>query len=318
MPDPRGRIFEIQRFSIHDGPGIRTTVFLQGCPLTCLWCHNPEGHPSRSLLSFEPGKCVGCGYCLRTCPQQAHKLVEGKHVLDRGLCLACGRCTAECHAGALNLVGREVTVSEVMSQVLQDVAFYLVSGGGVTLSGGEPLCQIDFAYRLLQVARAEGLSTAVETSGAVPYEHLERVRPLVDLFLYDVKETDAERHRQFTGVSNEMILDNLWRLHRCAARIRLRLPLIPGYNDRPEHFLGVVRLAASLPALEAAEIMPYHRLGTSKAARLGLVPTVDLESPSAATVDGWVEAFAGLGLRVINRRTTAPPSWSSRRDVDFR
>ena len=307
MSEQTGRLFEIQRFSIHDGPGIRTTVFLQGCPLSCLWCHNPEGHPDHSLISFQPDKCVGCLACFAACQREAHRMEDDRHTLDRSLCVACGTCTAECHAGALEKVGREATVAEVIDEVLEDEPFYEISGGGMTLSGGEPLCQLDFAAALLTEARARNIHCAVETSGAVPFDYIASIQPLVDLFLYDLKETDPERHREFTGVSNDRILANLKQLHAAAARIRLRLPLIPGYNDRPEHFARVVDLVGILPGLEGVELMPYHRLGTSKQARFDLEPGLDLDPPSAATVDGWIDVFTRLGLQVINHKNDSQP-----------
>ena len=305
MAEATGRIFEIQRFSIHDGPGIRTTVFLQGCPLSCLWCHNPEGRSGQALISFQPDKCIDCGYCFATCQQEAHQRQQGRHVIDRDACLTCGACTVECYSGALEKVGREAAVDEVLATVLEDEPFYALSGGGMTLSGGEPLCQFDFAQALLAAARERKIHTVVETCGAVPFAHLKKAAPFVELFLYDLTETDAERHREFTGMTNELVIENLKRLYQDVggARIRLRLPLIPGYNDRPEHFAKVVDLVSLLPGLEGVEIMPYHRLGASKPDRFGLPAGIDLEPPSAATVDGWIEVFTRLGLPVVNRKS---------------
>lgn len=318
MPDragkPIGRVFEIQRFSIHDGPGIRTTVFLQGCPLHCLWCHNPEGRAASSLLSYQADKCVACGECVRTCPRHGHLMLDGRHAFDRRVCAVCGRCAAVCPSGALELVGRQVTVDEVVQACLPDLPFYRDSGGGITLSGGEPLCQIEFATALLASARAAGLHCAVETSGAVPFDHLERVLPLVDLFLYDLKETDEARHREFTGASNPGIIDNLGQLCSRGARVRLRLPLIPGLNDRPDHFTAIAALVASLPPLDGVELMPYHRLGLAKRERLGLEddPALVIDPPSVAMIDGWIDSLADLGVTVLNRAASAAISWRKR------
>jgi pyruvate formate lyase activating enzyme len=302
MPEPTGRLFEIQRFSIHDGPGIRTTVFFQGCPLRCLWCHNPEGRATGPLLSFQEDRCVGCGHCFRACPQHAHGMEDGQRVLARDECVVCGLCAAGCPARALELIGREFTIDEVLDEALPDRPFYETSGGGLTLSGGEPLYQIDFAVRLLEAAGQAGLHCAVETCGFVPFPHLERVLPRVDLFLYDIKETDANRHVEYTGVAHRRILDNLRRLHARGARIRLRLPVIPGHNDRPDHFAEAAGLVRSLPSLEGVELMPYHRLGTSKLSRLGLGKGPDVEPPASATVDAWIDQFARLGVRLLNRK----------------
>jgi len=308
-----GRIFEIQRFSIHDGPGIRTTVFLQGCPLRCVWCHNPEGRASSPLLSFQPDKCVGCGYCFRVCPRSAHQMLDGAHVLDRERCAACGSCAAECYARALELVGGEATVEEVLTEVLADRPFYETSGGGMTLSGGEPLIQIDFAAALLRAARRENLHCCVETCGFVPFFRLEGVLPFVDLFLYDLKDMDDGRHVEFTGGSSARIIENLGRLHDRGACIRLRLPLIPGYNDRDDHFAAVADLVHSLPGLAGVELMPYHRLGTSKLPRFGLEQGDEVTPPAAAAVDRWIDRFADLGVDLLNRRSGETVKTSSSR-----
>ena len=195
MADSEGMVFDIQRFSIHDGPGIRTTVFLKGCPLRCRWCHNPEGIPPEPMLSFTPSRCVGCGRCLEACPRKAHQNRGGEHTLDRSLCQVCGRCAEACCSGALEIVGKRMSVEEVLREVLSDRAFYETSGGGMTLSGGEPLLQGDFCEALLGEAKRQGLHCCVETSGLATWELIDRLRPLVDLWLYDLKETDAQQHR---------------------------------------------------------------------------------------------------------------------------
>ncbi|MBI2504922.1 MAG: glycyl-radical enzyme activating protein [Candidatus Latescibacteria bacterium] len=297
-----GRVFEIQRCSLHDGPGIRTTVFLQGCPLHCVWCHNPEGIPVRPLISFQADKCVGCGHCFNVCPHGAHAIVEGLHVLDHQRCEVCGTCLEGCYARAMEGVGRQVSVAEVLELVRRDQPFYQTSGGGLTLSGGEPTLQFGFVRALLQAARAEGLHCCVETCGFGPAAHFAELLPLVDLFLFDLKETDEERHRAFTGVLRGPILENLRLLHDRGGRVRLRLPLVPGYNARPEHFAAVAELARSLPGLEGVELMPYHRLGTGKLERLGLEAKdrLEIEVPDEAVVEAWVAAFAALGVQVLN------------------
>jgi pyruvate formate lyase activating enzyme len=303
VSDITGRIFDIQRFSIHDGPGIRTTVFLKGCPLRCLWCHNPEGVAPEPELSFLPDKCIGCRYCLSACSRQAHRAGEdGRHLLDRTRCVVCGQCAKSCYSGALEVVGRDVTVEETLEEVLKDRTFYETSGGGMTLSGGEPLLQIDFTEALLERACDEGLDTAVETCGHAAWDRFARLLDNVDLFLYDIKETDPARHMEYAGVGNELILENLRRLHDAGAAVLVRLPIVPGLNDRPDHFEKVAELARGLPHLKGVEVMPYHRLGTSKLARFGLSPRmqVDVEAPTRETVEAWIAALRGLGARVVN------------------
>ena len=230
-------------------------------------------------------------------------MADGEHVLDRAACTVCGACARECHAGVLEIVGQERTVEEVLAEVLSDRAFYEASGGGLTLSGGEPMMQPAFTTELLAAAKAEGLHCCVETSGYCDAGPLERLRGMVDLFLYDIKETDAERHRQMTGVSNERILENLRRLHDAGAEILLRCPIVPGVNDRADHFHALARLTDELPRLQGAEIVPYHRLGEGKLVRLGLAEAGRLapESPSTERVSQWADQLRGLGVRVVNK-----------------
>ena len=303
-----GLIFEIQRFSIHDGPGIRTTVFMKGCPLRCVWCHNPESIDSTTLVSFQLEKCIGCGYCFRVCPNRARRMVDGRHELARDLCEACGACASECWAGATELVGRTVNVEEVMAQVMRDKPFYDVSNGGLTLSGGEPLAQLEFTAALLRAAKADGLHCCVDTCGLAPFEAFERVIPDVDLFLFDIKEMDNDRHLEFTGAFNAAILTNLKRLHDNGAQVHLRLPIVPGLNDRPDHFEAVASLIRSLPGLLGVEIMPYHKLAMDKRRRLGLGPAAEL--PDASVDDSmlhrWIDSFDALGVAVVNRIAVAP------------
>ena len=301
MPSTRGWIFDIQRFSIHDGPGIRTTVFMKGCPLRCVWCHNPEGLRPAPDLSFMSERCIGCGYCFRACRQGGHVMEDGKHVLRREVCRVCGTCAEECYAAAIELIGREASVEEALDEVLRDRPFYETSGGGMTLSGGEPMMQPEFTAALLGAAKERGLHCCIETCGFADFHRFERVMPLVDLFLYDIKELDPARHREFTGVPNALIIENLRRLHERGARTRVRLPIIPGYNDREDHLAAVAALCRSLPRLEGVEVMPYHRLGTSKVARLGLDPDEREKSaaPDTATVAAWNATLERLGVRMI-------------------
>ncbi len=298
-----GRVFDIQRFSIHDGPGIRTTVFLKGCPLRCLWCHNPEGIRPEPLLSFATEKCIACGCCVDACPNQAHVMdLQKGHVFLRERCAASGKCAEVCPSRALELVGRDVSCEEVLDQVLRDRLFYETSGGGLTLSGGEPLLQIEFAEALLRGARRAGVHTAVETAGHVSFARLARVAPYSDLFLYDVKDTDDALHRKNTGVPVKRILDNLRALHDAGASVLVRLPIVPGLNDRQDHFREVARTVRPLSGLLGVEVMPYHSLGIGKRPRLGLESdgSADPAPPSQETVAGWVDSLRSLGVGVVN------------------
>ena len=201
-------IFNIQRFSVNDGPGIRTNVFFKGCPLNCLWCHNPESKSTKPDLGFIASKCIGCGHCLTQCPGHCHTMENGEHVIDRSKCLACRACERFC-AGALEIMGREMTVDEVLGEVMKDEIFYKTSNGGMTVSGGEPMIQFPFITELLRAAKEKGLTCCMETCGFAAWARFEEIMPYVDLFLYDIKETDPARHREYTGADNALILENL-------------------------------------------------------------------------------------------------------------
>lgn len=295
-----GRIFDIQRFSLHDGPGIRTTVFLKGCPLRCRWCHNPESVDGAPVLSYAANRCLRCGACAGRCGRGVHVVdaAAGRHGVERTLCIACGRCTEVCPGRALEVVGRPMEVDDVLTVVLRDEPFYATSGGGLTVSGGEPLAQPAFTRELLAAARRSGLHTAMETSGAAPWRVVAAVVPHVDLFLFDIKETDPDRHRAATGSGNGEILANLRRLHDEGASVRLRLPLVPGLNLRPEHLEGVLALVAGLPRLAGADLLPYHPYGQSKRARFGLGddPLQDTPAPNPDLMRQWANHLRLAGV----------------------
>ena len=292
---PSGQIFNIQRFSVHDGPGARTTVFFKGCNLRCLWCHNPESFSPKPDLEFNPQKCIGCGTCFRVCPQKAHTLdASGRHMIDRTLCQHCLVCADQCYAGALKAVGQTVDTDYVMKQILSDKDYYDRSGGGATFSGGECMLQLEFLESLLLSCREASVSTAVDTAGNVPFESFERILPLTDLFLFDVKAADPVRHKELTGVSNERILSNLHRLRDANARIIIRIPLIPSRNG--DQIEGIARILRDIRP-ELVELLPFHKLGSSKYAALDLPdPCLDEAVPDKDTVDRALQILRSAGL----------------------
>lgn len=286
-------IYNLMRFSMHDGPGIRTTVFLKGCPLHCLWCHNPESQQRTPDLMHAESMCIGCDDCRRVCSQGGN----AGRMPDK--CSLCGECAAVCSTGARQLVGRQLSVDEVMRDVAKDVIFYDESGGGVTFSGGEPLMQPEFLTGLLQRCRARSIHTAVDTTGYAPWEILLAISPLTDLFLFDLKIMDDRRHRDFTGVSNERILDNLKALSQCHCAIRIRFPLIPGVNDDSDNVEKLGMFVAALPGVAHIDLLPYQRMGVDKYRRLGkeyLLPAV--EPPVQESVDAVVRVLKKYRLDV--------------------
>jgi glycyl-radical enzyme activating protein len=297
-----GRIFDIQRFAIHDGPGIRTTVFLKGCPLRCLWCGNPESISAEPSISYLPEKCVACGACVKVCCHGALSVdAAGKAVLDRERCTRCGDCGPACAPKALEVVGRNATVGEVLRVVLRDQAYYEESGGGMTLSGGEPLAQPEFAEELLCDAKSKDLHCCVETSGYAAWEDIERLRGFVDYWLYDYKETDPRLHLKYTGVPQAPVLANLKRLYATGAKILLRCPMIPQHNARQEHLDGIVKLSRELPKLEGVELLAYYDLWRAKLTRFGLPSRISesVKPPDRATVNSWTDYLSQRGVRVV-------------------
>ena len=253
----KATIFDIERNSYVDGPGIRTTVFFKGCNLRCAWCHNPESQSPKPEMLFYKNKCTGCGKCKEKCPNALET------------CSLCGRCTLYCPHDARDVCGKEYTVDEVMREILKDKVFYENSGGGVTFSGGECMLQIDFLEAILKECKNNGVHTAVDTAGHVPYERFERILPYTDLFLYDIKCFDSEKHKQYTGVGNELILENLKRLLATDKSVWIRIPIIPTVNDTEEEIRSIRSFLLSCGTPEKVELLPYHAMGEHKYAAIG-------------------------------------------------
>jgi pyruvate formate lyase activating enzyme len=287
-----GRVFDVQRFSLHDGPGIRTVVFLKGCPLRCAWCANPESQQPGAQIAWFANLCAGCGRCAAACPRGAVTMDEGRPLTDRRLCAACGACAAACSRGARRLMGRELTVDEVMAEVRRDAPFFRRSGGGVTFSGGEPLAQPGFLLEALRRCRRWGYHTAVETCGHVRWQDMAAAADVTDLFLYDLKQLDQARHAELTGLGNELILRNLERLLALGADVTVRVPVVPGANDDQESFAALSAFVADHTALRRVELLPYHPLGAHKYDALDLA-RAPYARPEPARLEAAAAAVAG-------------------------
>lgn len=295
----KGVIFNVQHYSIHDGPGIRTTVFMKGCALRCLWCQNPESQSTRPELFFDGEQCKGCGTCVQACPEGAIELYDGRSWTNRKLCMGAGKCAEVCPHEARNVMGRYVTAEEVFKKVAGDAIFYQRSGGGVTLSGGEPLAQPRFAMSLLKLCKDASIHTALDTCGYAPWDTVRQVLDYVDLVLYDFKHMDPVEHEKCTEVSNDLILDNARKIHHeLSIPILARVPIIPGYNDSVENIEATARfIATELGNSIKVHLLPYHRLGETKYERLEKPgKSVSIEPPSEERMLGLKKIVESFGL----------------------
>lgn len=288
----KGIIFDIKRFAVHDGDGIRTTLFLKGCPLRCIWCHNPESISMKKELMYYEHKCKSCGECISACKSGAQDSECGSHIFKRSLCTGDFACAEVCKSEALKAVGREVLAEEILPRLLLDRAFYENSGGGVTLSGGECLLQADFSRELLMRLKAEGINTAVDTSGAVPWESIEKVLPYTDKFLYDIKAYDGDLHKRLTGRKNEQIIENLRRLDELGASIEIRVPFVPGLNQ--DEMPKIAALVKSLKTKPRVRVLAYHNSAGAKYRALGLANTLPAKLPTEEELKAARDLFGDL------------------------
>ncbi len=299
LAEAQGIVFDIQRYSLHDGPGLRTNVFLKGCGLDCRWCSNPEAKKPRPEVAFFDRKCFLCGDCIPSCPESAIALKDGQIEWDRLRCEQSGRCVQVCPAHAFVTIGETMTAGAVLAEVLRDAPFYQ-QNGGLTLTGGEPTLQAEFAEAILRLAKMEGVHTAIETCGAVRWENIARLLPHLDLVLFDLKHTDPQVHRWFTGASNALILENLRRAAQSGANVIVRVPLIPGFNADEQSLAGIAGFVQSLQGVRSIHVLAYHTLGKSKYHALRIPYAMEPYPPMRLEeAEAWADIFRRHGFDVL-------------------
>ena len=301
--DIKGVILDIQKFSIHDGPGIRTTVFLKGCPLNCLWCHNPESKSFNPQLSYDINKCNMCRKCETVCPVKAHKFEKNVHHIEYSACTLCGKCAEACPAGSLSIYGKVMSVDEIIAEVEKDKSFFDNTGGGITISGGEPLSRIEFTLALAKAAKEREIHVTVETSGFAPQESMEKIADYTDLFLFDYKVSDNELSEKLIGIKDlGKISENLDLIYSKKKDIIIRCPFIPEYNITEKHFRQIAELEEKYPDLLGIEILPYHNFGKNKADNIGDKYEVNVKMPDDEEIEKWLMKFRKFGCKKAFRK----------------
>ena len=294
-----GLVFDVKKYAIHDGPGIRTTVFFKGCPLECQWCHNPESWRTDAEHGFRKSRCVGCLQCVETCPEQAISIIDKRPVTEMNKCTLCGRCADTCQSCAREIIGQEMTVDEIMAEIEQDVIFYDESGGGVTFSGGEPLMQPEFLLAVLNQCQRQRIHTAVDTSCFAEPKIVEMVGEKADMFLCDIKHMDSEIHERYTGVGNDSILNNIRLFSEAGKEIIIRIPVIPDFNDEKVNIEATGKFAASLPGIIRVDILPFNRGGKEKSTRLTAQGKhLQVEIPNEEQMNSIAQNLSKYGFEV--------------------
>jgi len=294
-----GTVFDIKRYAIHDGPGIRTTIFLKGCPLKCLWCHNPESWIQKPELHLRDSRCIGCGKCIQVCANKAITTKNGKIVTDSAKCNHCGSCADVCLAAAREMIGKTFTVNDLMKEIEKDLIFFDESGGGVTFSGGEPLNQPEFLLQLLKQSKLREIHTALDTTCHADQNLIKEIAPYTDLFLCDLKHMQTHRHKELTGVGSEIILQNIACLSALDKPIIIRIPLIPGLNDDEENIEATGRYVLSLKGVMRIDLLPYHSGGREKTNRLlSNIEIIESQTQSEQQLNKIADQLRRLGLEV--------------------
>lgn len=298
--EEKAKISAIKRFAVHDGPGIRTTAFFKGCPLHCRWCHNPEGINPQKQMAFFANKCVLCGSCVEVCPNSAHEIINEKHIFHREKCTFCEKCVQSCPTEALVIYGKEYTPAALAEALTADAPFYKSSGGGITVSGGEPLLHVDFLVELFRIIKKNDINIAVDTCGCVARENIDAVLPYADIFLYDIKHMNCQKHEEGTGVGNQLILENLKHIDDAGAKAEIRYPFIPGFNSDEQALRGAAEFLSELKCVTGIRVLPYHNMAGSKYEALGLKNNLPSVLPTDESVAAAKKIFADFGIKVLN------------------